>query len=722
MIFLNPLFLVGLGAAAIPIIIHLLNLRKVRTIEFSTLSFLKELQRTQIRRIKLRQLLLLLLRTLLIIFVVLAFSRPAIRTGSGVIPTGRDANTTAAILLDNSSSMEVYNEHGNVFRQAADYAIATTDLLADGDNVILLLQSDLPDATTQAPTADLARIQRIIRETKPHPVHRKFDKGIIQAHTLLKNSIHLNRELYIITDLQASHWSNGNAEINSIFDDTYRAFVLSVPVEQFENAAIHDISFRTSLFEIGKPVTIDVEIRNYGSTDLDNHLASVYLNGSRVAQKAVDLPAGGASVADFTIIPEQAGILEGHIELEDDALYADNRYYFSIAIPEQLRVLLAAFSREEVQFLEAALAARGTGSGASAIHTNYVNAANLATEDLSAYQCVIAVNVPSFSNAQADRIVRYVEQGGGFILFPGENIDIQNYNRGILEKLRLPEILNITGEAGRDSGLLLFDHVDYDHPIFQDIFEERIRQRAIAEERIESPRIFRSLATASMPSTDTQVITLSGDQPFLISGQRENGTVLLYSVHPGLQWSDFPVRGIFVPLIHRSLLYASATDQDNDRFIAGEDVAVSIPALEAAIQAEYILIHPDGTEERIQPQHLGAAGVLQFSLESVKQTGIYRIQRNGTTVRAFGVNLHPDESTGERISEDELSGKLEEYGLQNVYFVDRDLELASIVQESRYGQELWKLFALLAFITALIETLVARDSRQQTAPDQQKLS
>lgn len=722
MIFLNPLFLVGLGAAAIPIIIHLLNLRKVRTIEFSTLSFLKELQRTQIRRIKLRQLLLLILRTLVIIFIVLAFSRPAIKTGSSVIPTSRDAHTTAAILLDNSSSMDVYNEHGNVFRQAADYALAAIDLLAAGDNVILLRQSELPDAATHLPTADRERIKQIIRETMPHPVHRKFDKGIIRAQSLLERSPHLNREIYIITDMQASHWWYDNTEIISVFDDTYRAFILPVSVNQFENAAIHNLSFRSSLFELGKPITIDVEIRNYGSTNLNNHLASVYLNGARVAQKAVDLPAGGASVVDFTIIPEHTGILEGYIELEDDILEADNRYYFSITIPEQLHVLLAAPSRDEVRFLETALAARGSGSEASAIHAKYVSAANFTTEDLSHYQCVIAVNIPSFSNAQANRIVRYVEQGGGFMLFPGDNIDIQNYNRGLLEKLRLPEFINSTGDSGRDSGILLFDHVDYDHPIFQDIFEDRIRQRSIEEERIESPRIFRSLATVPTRSSDTEVITLSGGRPFLISGQRENGTVLLYSVHPGMQWSDFPVRGIFVPLIHRSLLYASAIDHDNDRFIAGEKITVSIPAIDTAIQAGHILIPPDGAEERIQPQYLGTAGILQFSFESADQTGLYRIQRNGDTVRAFAVNMHPEESTGERISEDTLTDRLEQYGLSNIHFIDRGRDLASIVQESRYGQELWKFFALLAFLTALIETIIARDSKQQTATSQQKLS
>lgn len=719
MIFLNPLFLVGLGAAAIPIIIHLLNLRKIRTIEFSTLSFLKELQRTQIRRIKLRQLLLLILRTLLIIFIVLAFSRPAIQTGGGVI--GADAHTTAAILFDNSASMNVYNEHGNVFRQASERVLAVIDLLREGDNVILLRQSDLPDATTTSATADRERVRQIVRETVAQPVHREFNQGIINGHSLLQESPHLNREIYIITDMQASHWRNGETEIHRVFDDSYRAYIIPVEVEQFDNAAIHDISFRSSLFESGKPITIDAEIRNYGSVDLDNHLVSVFLNGTRVGQKAIDLPAGGTTVVEFTVTPDRTGILKGYLELEDDALEIDNRYYFTIAIPEQLNVLLVGQSRNDVQFVETALAARSDGSDASAVQTHFVSAGNLATEDISEYQCIIAVNVPSFSDAQTDRITRYVEQGGGFILFPGDDIDVQNYNRGLLSNLQLPEIRNIAERSGSESATMLFDQIDYDHPIFQDIFEEQIRQRAAEETRIESPRIYKSIETGPTRTADTQVITLSGGQPFLISGQRENGTVLLFSVHPGMQWSDFPVRGVFVPLIHRSLLYSSAVDHDNDRFLAGEDVSVSVPAVQAAIQANYILVHPDGTEERIQPQHLAAAGVLQFTFESVPQTGLYRIRRNGTTVRAFAVNIHPGESTGERIGNESLKERLEEFGLENAYIIGHDEDLASVVEESRYGRELWKLFAFLAFIMAFIETVIARDPKE-AASKREKLS
>ncbi len=47
MTFLNPFLLFGLATAAIPVILHLLNLRKLRTIDFSTRTFLKEIQQSR---------------------------------------------------------------------------------------------------------------------------------------------------------------------------------------------------------------------------------------------------------------------------------------------------------------------------------------------------------------------------------------------------------------------------------------------------------------------------------------------------------------------------------------------------------------------------------------------------------------------------------------------------------------------------------------------------
>ena len=100
--FLNPLFLFGLAAAAVPILIHLFTRKRPREMKFPSLEFLAEVNRSEIRRLRLKQWLLLLLRTLAIVALALAMSRPALKGTSGL---GRGASTTVVALVDQSGSM-----------------------------------------------------------------------------------------------------------------------------------------------------------------------------------------------------------------------------------------------------------------------------------------------------------------------------------------------------------------------------------------------------------------------------------------------------------------------------------------------------------------------------------------------------------------------------------------------------------------------------------------
>ncbi|MEX0602692.1 MAG: BatA domain-containing protein, partial [Bacteroidota bacterium] len=176
MTFLNPLVLLGLAAAAIPILLHLFNLRKLRTIEFSTLSFIKELQRTKIRRLKIRQLLLMILRTLIIVLLVFSFSRPTLKgtVGGGV---GSRAKTTAVLILDDSQSMTAANEQGEFLRQAREACFDVLNLLSESDEVVLLRLSDVKPGVPQdelVTARNLPAVRAAIEETRPSFLHRKL--------------------------------------------------------------------------------------------------------------------------------------------------------------------------------------------------------------------------------------------------------------------------------------------------------------------------------------------------------------------------------------------------------------------------------------------------------------------------------------------------------------------------------------------------------------------
>ena len=83
MSFIHPLALLGLAAAAIPALLHLLHRRIPPEMDFPPVRYLSAAERESARRLKLRHLLLLILRTALIVAIVLAAARPLVPLRGG---------------------------------------------------------------------------------------------------------------------------------------------------------------------------------------------------------------------------------------------------------------------------------------------------------------------------------------------------------------------------------------------------------------------------------------------------------------------------------------------------------------------------------------------------------------------------------------------------------------------------------------------------------------
>ena len=115
----QPLFLIGLAAIAIPIAIHLLQLRRYRKVYFSNVDMLQELENENRRQRNLRQLLILAARILAILFIVLAFCQPVIPHKDSRLQSG---GTVVSVYVDNSYSMECGGMEGSLIETAKQKA------------------------------------------------------------------------------------------------------------------------------------------------------------------------------------------------------------------------------------------------------------------------------------------------------------------------------------------------------------------------------------------------------------------------------------------------------------------------------------------------------------------------------------------------------------------------------------------------------------------------
>ena len=135
MTFAAPLFLLAVFAAAIPVVLHLVNRRRAKKAPFPTLRFLKlSMQKTR-RRKRIQDLLLMVLRAAVLLLVAVGLARPAM-TNLGALWGG--ARTAVVIILDNSASMGMIDRDRVRLETAVAAAAQILDQLTDGDQAALL--------------------------------------------------------------------------------------------------------------------------------------------------------------------------------------------------------------------------------------------------------------------------------------------------------------------------------------------------------------------------------------------------------------------------------------------------------------------------------------------------------------------------------------------------------------------------------------------------------
>src|ERR1044072_1368417 len=103
MAFLNPIFLLGALAAAVPVLVHLVRRTRAVRMQFPSLMFLRRIEQQSIRRRRLRNLLLLALRCAALLLLALAFARPYFIGASKAAASS--TQSSSVILIDASYSM-----------------------------------------------------------------------------------------------------------------------------------------------------------------------------------------------------------------------------------------------------------------------------------------------------------------------------------------------------------------------------------------------------------------------------------------------------------------------------------------------------------------------------------------------------------------------------------------------------------------------------------------
>ena len=698
MAFLNPLILFGLAAAAIPLIIHLFNFRKPKRVDFSSLAFLRELEKRTMRRVRIKQWLLLLLRTLAIVCLVLAFARPT-KTSVWEGVFGERSPTAMAVVIDNSLSMTMRDVQGAYLDQAKALAAALVQGAQPGDELFIIPTAREYDAGPMDFASREAALDAV-EELEVHAGAETASSAVSRAASLLEGATNPVREIFLISDLQTATFVD---LAQAVVPEDIQLTLMPLGERDHTNTAVTEVEIVSRIIEASQPVQLSARIGRFGDEN-EGYGASVFLEGERVAQTAADLPERGTETIPFTFTPARRGWLRGEVRIEPDEAEWDDVRYFALHVPEARRVLVIRGTNARADHVTLALeiaAERGT------LDITQADESNLAAAGVDNFDAVVLVGPGDLSSGEVALLERYVTDGGGLLLFPGEGTDALN---GLIGALGGGRFYGLLGELGGPS-LGGFGSSDLEHPLFVGIFDSppRFSGDASGRPQLESPEVSQAVRYVPGGINESTLIRLAGGTPFLQEVRHGQGSALVYTVAPDPRWSDFSMRGLFVPLLYRSVVYLAAADPAGaGSLTVGEAGVLRIEGVTDATPLR--LVGQEGEEWR-PAQRTVPGGVLLDVDESISTPGVYDVMQGETLLRRVAVNLNPRESDLATLDASDAADLLEEATGRTVRVLNAaggaGLAAAQRLRTERIGVELWSVFLALALAFLVAEMIVA---------------
>lgn len=681
--FLNSAILFAAAGVGIPLLIHFFARHKLQKVLFSDITFLKQLQTVKMRKLKIRQLLLLILRCLALLFFILAFARPTFRT-SGADRSGQ-ARSSVVLIVDNSLSMG----REGLLGQTRERALSILNALQNEDEAALIwtVSSSTEEESFRH---DQSTLQQSVLKKEV-----SWKRGIVphcidQAVSLLADSKNINREIYLVSDMQVNGFSSP-ADSQNVHEWNGPIFVLPVS-QKMDNVALIGGGIANQIIQTGAPLEVYADIRNSGDHPVEDLLIRVFIKDRAYAQKVIHVKSGETVRESFSMIPEEDGWIWGSIQIETDRFPQDNVWYFGCWIPELIHVLLVGNSLEDVRPLEAALNYQKEQQ--TVYQTMEMSYQEPWMDQLNDMDVVFCSNIPLIQSEEVVWLKQFVEAGGGLFFLLGDQVDLRMLTQLFFKPVMGVSLGNVEGPEEDTGGYLSFGNIDYVHPIFRGMFEN-------GKENIQSPRFFR---VVDIIGNDPQkIISFRDGKPFLVEEKFKKGKMFLAASGIDDDWSDWSYSSIFSPLIYRSAAYLA--DQSNWHEISksvGESIFITTGVEE--LNVSYSVVTPDGEEMMIIPEIEHSE--VRLTLERTDHPGIYAFYREESLVGIQAVNRDPLESDFEMITEKDLKKLLP--GAE-IHLIEESDNLEKEIAEARWGRELWREMLLFGMIILIIEMAIARE-------------
>lgn len=726
--FVNPALLLGVAAAAVPIVLHLIMRQQPRWLEFPALRFVKLKQEANRRRLKLRHLILLALRVAALCFLAAALARPSLKTsGAGI---DQEAPVAAALVFDTSPRMMYRDQNQTRIQAAQELGRWLLGELPE-ESQVAVMESRLGAAVFQV---DLGSAKDRIDRLEPTALPQPLVSVLLEAAQLLKTSELAQKEIYVFTDLAAPAWASQSAarlqerlqELTSV-----GIHVIDVGVANPKNFALGDVRLPAGqVIAKNSPLRVEVDLAHRGEGG--QRTVQLYLpkdgaaeGGAAMAPQGVqmaELTDGQSQTLDFRLGGLETGTHQGWLRIagEDGLGFDDLRYFTVEVMPPWPVLVLAPSPAEDYAFFLTLVLSPDLDrlNNQARFKTDVVALDGLAGLELPKYAAVYVLDPTPLAPEGWRKLRDYAAGGGGLAFFLGRNAEaIEAFNQATAQEL-LPG--KLAQQARRPGGELYLSPDNYDHPL---LTKFKSRSGAVPWEGYP---VLRYWQLDALQEGTNVVLAYSDGRPALLERPLGQGRVLTMTTPisdptTNNPWNFIPTGTLefepwpFYVLIDSLASYLVGSTDGQLNYYAGQTVVLRLDPEQRI--GSYLLTAPpkdpaDPREAAVPEEPLRRSVDLkqQAIVESgTDRPGNYRVRAGGETSevrldRGFSVNLPPEASDLTRIGKEQLE---KVFGELDFRLAGSREQIVRDIGENRVGRELFPLLILLVAVVLGAEHILA---------------
>jgi len=646
--FTNPNAFWLLFLILVPILIHLFQFRRYKSLKFSSLHFLSAVNEEEKRSRKLKHLLILATRISLIFFLVLSVAKPfweseAMNSEVNLIVLDKTPSNLGFV---EGKSNPIVEENMSFINQLYEkYPQELKVIDQSGRAIEAYSDTDIAESKNQL------SLEQIVDEN-----------GQADKILLLSDFQHpvIDRNL-------------------NYFQDSTKAYVFMPPYLQSPNNVMIDSIWIAQNSGMGENTSINIRLHSIGKSGSIN--VSLENKNQLVGTQQIMLEKNATTVLDFPIARfSNSDSRNFQVTLEGDQIDFDNEFYFTVSNQDRINVLSLSANQDH-ELISAVF------ENEELFDLQSENVNNFSFQDLDEFDLVLLHLGNKLNNFASSALKTYAFSGNKLVIIPEDNFDQFNFLQDIGG-------LNASPVSQKKQASVRLETPDIQNPFFKNIFSSMEKRLTMPESKL------------FMKWTSGQsLLSFVNAYPFLgLSGKADN--VYTFSVPLEEDYTNFTRHGIFLPVMYKIAFSGKKENQAQYFYLDNEIIEINIPDLSSGD-----IFKLKQEEQELVPDQRISGNQLRLILpqEDIK-SGFYEIinTKSGKVVAKLALNFPKAESKNQYYTQSEMKDLFQDRA--NIAVLDA-YDFSSIddyIAETKKGFPLWKYFLVLALLSLLAEVLIIR--------------